>query len=209
MNYQPEYKYIPPFEYHFLTRIYDYILILAGFGRKFREKIVNAVEVKNGQKALDVGCGTGVFLHLLKQKYPGVFAVGIDPDQEALDISAKKFGPDVKLIKSFAEALPFENESFDIVFSTLAFHHMPTEIKEQAIQEIYRVLKPGGKLVIIDFGTAKHHWFYRIVTFWESFEYMRGNLQGLLPQFMQEAGFKNVKEDSIKFPVIHLLVGNK
>lgn len=191
--------------------MYDFILILAGFGKKFRKKIVNSVRINQHDQILDVGCGTGVFLELLKKQYPTVSITGIDPDKQALEIARKRLAKyqDFKLLNGFAESLPFENESFDIVFSTLAFHHMPTEIKEKAIREIYRVLKLDGKLAIVDFGTAKHHWFYRIVTFWEKIEYMEGNLQGLIPKYMEGVGFKNIKEDSLKFPVIHLLTGEK
>ncbi len=211
MNYKPDYQYIPPFELHTLTRVYDFVLILAGFGKKFRGKIVNSVEIKKSDKVLDIGCATGVFLQVLKHKYPEVYIVGIDPDKQALDIARNRLNKfsDVELIQGFGEALPFKNESFDIIFSTLAFHHMPTDIKQKCIIEIYRVLKNRGKLVIVDFGSAKHHWFYKYVTFWETFEYMEGNLQGLIPEFMKQIGFKNIKEDSIKFPVIHKLIGEK
>jgi len=211
MAYEPKYDYIPPFEFHPLTRIYDFVLIFAGFGKKFREKIVNSVEIKNADKVLDVGCGTGMFLKLLKEKHDGVEAIGIDPDKGALEIATKRLTKfkDVKLIRGFGETLPFEDETFDIVFSTLAFHHMPTDIKQKAIKEIFRVLKKGGKLAIVDFGTARHHRFYKIILFWEPFEYIKSNLDGVITKFMEEVGFKNVQEDSIKFPIIHLFRGEK
>ncbi len=211
MDYKPHYSYIPPLEFHALTRFYDLALISVGFGKKFRKKIVDAVEVKDSYTILDVGCGTGAFLEILRNRYPKVSAIGIDPDEQALSIASKRLQayPNVTFINSFAESLPFENDTFDTVYSTLAFHHLPTEIKKKAVEEIYRVLKPRGKLVIVDFGTAKHHRFYRTILFWEPFEYMEGNLQGLIPEFMKKAGFKNITEDSIKFPVIHLLIGAK
>ncbi len=211
MDYKPQYKYIPPFELHALTRFYDFILILGGFGKKFREKIVNSVEIKDSNKVLDVGCATGVFLQLLKRKYPKACVVGIDPDKQSLGIARRRLNKfsHVELIEGFGEALPFEKESFDIVFSTLVFHHMSTDIKQKCITEIYRILKKGGKLVIVDFGSTKHLWFYKYVTFWEPFEHVKGNLQGLIPEFMKQAGFKNIQEDSIKFPVIHKLIGEK
>jgi ubiquinone/menaquinone biosynthesis C-methylase UbiE len=211
MDYKPQYKYVPPFEFHLLTRVYDFALILVGFGRKFREKIVNAVEIKDDYKVLDIGCGTGVFLELLKEKYPKTSVVGIDPDKQALSIATKRLSKyqDVRLVNGFAEALPLDNQSADVVFSTLAFHHMPTDIKQKSINEIYRVLKPSGKLVIVDFGSTKHPNLYRFITFWEPVEYMKGNLDGLIPKFMQQTGFKNIKEDAVRFPVIHLVVGEK
>lgn len=207
MDYRPKYEYIPPSGYHWLTKFYDHLLILAGFGRKFREKIVNAIDIKPDDKILDVGCGTGIFLELLKKKYPVVSVIGIDPDQEALSIASKRLSlfQNVKLIKAFAEALPFENESFDIVFSTLVFHHLPNDVKQKAVAEIYRVLKPRGKVVIVDFGTSKHRNKYRFITFWENFEYLEGNLKGLIPEFMKQTGFENIEEDSIRWPVIHLI----
>ncbi len=211
MDYKPRYKYIPPFEFHPLTRVYDLALILVGFGRKFREKIVNAAEIKDNYCILDIGCGTGVFLELLKEKHPKVSVIGIDPDQQALSIAAKRLSKwqNAKLVNGFAEALSMGDQSADLVFSTLAFHHMPNDIKQKAISEIYRVLKPGGKLVIVDFGSTKYPNLYRFITFWEPFEYMKGNLNGLIPKFMQQAGFKNIKEDAVRFPIIHFVAGEK
>jgi ubiquinone/menaquinone biosynthesis C-methylase UbiE len=206
MEYQPKYKYVPPFELHPLTKFYDFILLLAGFGKKFRQKILGSVKIYDSYQIVDIGCGTGVFLELLKKNYPSISAIGIDPDEQALSIASKRLNKyqNIKLIKSFAEALPLADESMDIVFSTLAFHHMPDDIKLKAIGEIYRVLKIGGQLIIVDFGSSRHPGLYRFITFWEPYEYLRGNLNGLIPWFMKDAGFKNIEIDSLRWPIIHL-----
>lgn len=92
-------------------------------------------------RILDVGCGHGDFLKPVYDKTP--YTYGIDPDKEALDKN--------KLIKNkvvgTVEEIPFENNFFDLVVSEWVLEHLPDPVK--AFHEIYRVLKPGGKVVFL------------------------------------------------------------
>lgn len=210
MAYQPNYKYIPPFEFDFLTPIYDYTCSIIGLGKGFRQQVLKSVEIKSGQTILDVGCGTGVFLEVLKQKYPNVKAVGVDPDKKALKIACKRLADEgIELKESFAESLPLGDQSVDIVFSSLAFHHMPSVIKQKAIQEIHRVLRPGGKVVIADFGPMRNRILARVLFFWEKFEYLEGNLKGLIPQFLNQTGFRNVHSVATRSVIVEIIVAEK
>jgi ubiquinone/menaquinone biosynthesis C-methylase UbiE len=210
MSYIPDYKHIPPINWHILTPLYDFLCTISGLGPRLKKKVLGAVSLTEGMTVADIGCGTGVFLKIAKQKYPHIKFVGLDPDTQALDIAKNRFLKalvEVELIESFAEALPLADNSIDICFSTLAFHHMPNNVKRGAIQEMYRILKPNGIVVIADFGESKNS-FFRKALFFETLEYIEGNFKGVIPQFLQEAHF-TVTSTTHHFPGIDIIVAKK
>lgn len=211
MLYQPDYKYIPPAHFHILTPLYDFLCILLGLGKKFRKQILTKIPIKETDTVLDVGCGTGILLLMLKEKYPDLHVIGLDPDRKALEIAKKRLDKysDIQLINTFAETIPLENNSIDIVLSVLTFHHLPERIKKKAIYEIYRILKTGGKLSIIDFGKIDN-WLIRKLFFFEKRKYFTGNVQGLIIDYLKEAGFKNTIIIKDKLPLfICIIVAEK
>lgn len=212
MDYKPDYKYIPPANIHWLTRIYDTLCSLLGLGKNFQKKILEKIEIKAGDAVLDVGCGTGVFLEMAVKNFPESKFIGIDPDEASLAIAHKRIARylNATLIKAFAESLPLSNESIDICFSTLAFHHMPDEIKKKAVAEIHRVLKERGKVLIADFGKVENKIIKGIVKTSLSWEkYIEENLDGKIFEYLAETGFKNIKVAGKKFPVIQLILAEK
>lgn len=94
-----------------------------------------------GNKVLDVGCGTGMFLGKFKEL--GAEVYGIDVDEDKVRIAKEKY---VNVMKAPAEDLPYKDKFFDIVWSHEVLEHVDNDRK--AIQESIRVLKPGGKLVV-------------------------------------------------------------
>lgn len=211
MNYKPSYRYIPPIKWHWQTPFYDFLCALTGLGKRFREKVLQSISLRDGYTVADIGCGTGVFLEIAKRRYPAVQFVGLDPDEKALDIAKRQLaraGLAVELTQAYAESLPLASDSIDVCFSTLAFHHMPDEIKRKAAQEIYRALKPGGVVVIADFGESKS-FFLRKLLFFEKIEYLEGNLKGFIPRYLQEAGFKAPEVVGAHFPGIRILKAQK
>lgn len=211
MSYHPDYKYLPPIAWPILTPLYDFFCLLVGLGSRFKRKVLNSVSLQNGMTAADIGCGTGVFLKVAKQKYPEVDFIGIDPDKPTLAIAERRLASNhlvVELKVGFAESLPLADGSVDVCFSTLAFHHLPSEVKRGAAQEIYRVLKPGGRAVISDFGERKNRGLYKLL-FFEKLEYLAGNLQGLIPRALQAAGFQNIRVIGRHFPGLDIIVAEK
>lgn len=203
MVYQPNYKYIPPLNRDFLTPIYDTVNGFIGLGKRFLRKVLAVIEIQNGHTVLDIGCGTGVLLALGKQRYPHTRFIGIDPDTQALSIAKNRFAKnnlEVELVQAFAESIPLPDSSIDRVVSSLVFHHLPDEIKCKAIQEIYRILKPGGKVVIADFGPTKVNWMPKLLHLFENIEYLKGSLQGLIPAYLRDTGFTSVKVIAKYFP---------
>lgn len=212
MPYKPNYKYIPPLNKDFLTPIYDFVSNLIGFGKRFLRRVLDAAEIQNGNTVLDIGCGTGVLLLLGKKKFPGASFIGVDPNEKALHIAKRRFtkaNVDIKVIQAFGEDLPLPNVSIDVVASSLAFHHMPNKAKVKTIQEIKRVLKPGGRVVIADFGPTNVKWIPKLSHLFIHIEHLEGNLRGLIPKTLKETGFEDIQTVSKSFPSMHTIVAKK
>lgn len=133
-------------------------LLLLGRERAFRERLVQLARLEPGQSVLDVGCGTGSLAIAVKQRvgHPGTVQ-GIDASREMIARARKKAskaGVDVTFTHGVVEALPFPDGQFDAVLSTLMLHHLPREARNQCAREVRRVLKPGGRVLAVDFGRA-------------------------------------------------------
>jgi ubiquinone/menaquinone biosynthesis C-methylase UbiE len=99
---------------------------------------------------LDVGCGTGLLLHQATRLFPQAELTGVDPAPEMVDVAQSSVpeGIPVRFVLGAAEALPFAAASFDLVFTTMSFHHWADQPK--ALAEVRRVLAPRGLFVLTD-----------------------------------------------------------
>jgi ubiquinone/menaquinone biosynthesis C-methylase UbiE len=133
-------------------------LLLLGKERAFRERLVRLARLEPGQSVLDIGCGTGSLAIAAKRRVgPSGTAEGIDASPEMIDRArrkARKAGLDLTFTTGVVEALPFPDGHFDAVLSTLMLHHLPREARQQCAREIRRVLKPGGRVLAVDFGRS-------------------------------------------------------
>lgn len=98
---------------------------------------------------LDVGCGTGTHLDLYQSAGCEVF--GIDSSPAMLDVARHKLGPQAELHQGDAAHMPYENGTFDLVMVTLTLHEMPPQTRSAVLDEMTRVLKPGGRILVIDY----------------------------------------------------------
>jgi ubiquinone/menaquinone biosynthesis C-methylase UbiE len=133
-------------------------IVLLGRERIFREKLVRLARLEPGESILDVGCGTGTLAITAKQRVGPTGAVyGIDASPEMIARArkkAKKASADVVFNYGVAEALPFPDSHFDAVLATLMLHHLPVKARRQCVCEIRRVLRPGGRVLAVDFGRS-------------------------------------------------------
>ncbi|HEU5379881.1 MAG TPA: methyltransferase domain-containing protein [Ktedonobacteraceae bacterium] len=97
---------------------------------------------------LDIGCGSGRLLRKAHDFWPEAHLSGIDPAQNMLEV-ARHLTPGARFSIGFGEALPLEDASVDLAFSTISFHHW----RDQAagVREVARVLRPGGSFLLADF----------------------------------------------------------
>ncbi len=96
---------------------------------------------------IDVGCGTGRLLRAAAIRWPEAQLFGVDPAEQMVS-EAKRLIPDATFRFASAESLPFPEQTADIVFSSLSFHHWSNQTK--GLQEVARVLRPGGLFCLAD-----------------------------------------------------------
>jgi ubiquinone/menaquinone biosynthesis C-methylase UbiE len=103
-------------------------------------------------RLLDIGCGTGRFLDLVKQCWPRLPSVGLDLSEPYIKLAKHELRrySRINLLVGNAESIPATNASYDVVTSIFMFHELPPKVRRIIIGECARVLKPGGRLVLVD-----------------------------------------------------------
>ena len=195
---------------------YDTFGNIAALGHMgmLRAMTVDYAQLKAGEKVLDVGCGTGGVTIPAKQRVgQSGQAAGIDPAPEMIAVARKKAARarlEIDFRVGVIESLPYPNASFDVVTSSLMMHHLPHELQVEGLAEIYRVLKPGGRIFIADMlrlSKSLHDRLFAMLTL-HGGRVERFGIQDL-PKTMEEAGFENVQLLEESFLTIGFLRANK
>ena len=122
----------------------------------FRAEQLDLAGVRDGEVLLDVGCGTGSLAILAARRVgPRGSVVGVDPSPEMVARATgkgRRAGVDATFRAGIAQALPFEDARFDVVTCTLVLHQLPPDALHAAFAEFRRVLKPEGRLLLVDIG---------------------------------------------------------
>jgi ubiquinone/menaquinone biosynthesis C-methylase UbiE len=136
---------------------YDLTVWLAMLGKErgLRERLLQLAGINDGERIMDVGCGTGTLAIAAKQRVgQGGAVYGIDASPEMLaraEKKARKANVEVLFHNGLAEALPFQSSFFDTALCTVMLHHLPPKTRRQCAAEVQRVLKPRGRLLVVDF----------------------------------------------------------
>ena len=190
-------SYIPAFSNRLFTPFYDFIMKWAALEPIFKPRLVMQARLKRSYRILDVGCGTATLTILIKKTQPESEVVGLDGDLEILEIAKSKIakaGFSIRLDYGMAFDLPYPRGSFDRVFSSMVLHHLTHENKLRSVEEMFRVLKPGGELHVADFGKPQNILMYLVSLVMRHLEQTSDLIQGSLPKLLSKAGFCRVEE---------------
>lgn len=150
--------FLPGMGRTWLLPLYDLFTRVARV-RALHERTVELAGISPGQTVLDVGCGTGNLSFSVLRAVPGAVVTGHDPDDAALRIAARKAGRRgvrLSLVQGYADRLLPEDGTVDHVVSSLALHHVDDAGREGFGREAHRILRPGGRVTIVDFGAPDH-----------------------------------------------------
>ena len=188
--------FIPAAGHDWLLPFYDPFVKLLGVKSAHRQ-LVDQAQLQPGHRILEIGCGTGNLTILIKTVDPAAEVVGLDPDPKALaraQRKAERQGVSVQLDRGFSDELPYTDGSYDRVLSAFMFHHLNRDEKKQSLQEIRRVLRPGGSLHLLDFGGAHEGSGGLIARLLHRSDRLRDNSVGTILTLMEEADFADPRE---------------
>lgn len=132
-------------------------VVFLGRRRRVYRRISEVSAAHRGERVLDVGCGGGYLSRLLASAVGDEGRItGVDPSATAIEYARRKAPGNCEFVVGVAQHLDQPDESFDLVTSTLAVHHIPEEVRPEAFKQMYRVLRPGGRLLVADFRPGGH-----------------------------------------------------
>lgn len=195
------------------AQFYDAVVKFMTLGQdgELRKKSIELAGLKPGETVLDVGCGTGdLTLAASKRIGSSGKVYGIDAAKEMIEVAARKAAR-AKLAVTFQveaiERLSFADNTFDVVMSSLMMHHLPGDLKARGLKEVYRVLKPGGRVFIVDGSqpTSAAPWLLKHLMS----HMVHGAGVEMLPGLLQEIGFTQINSGEVALGVVGFVSGYK
>ncbi|MED3794392.1 class I SAM-dependent methyltransferase [Niallia alba] len=194
-------EYIPALKYHWMTRFYDPLIQWGIQEKKFKTHLVKQATLQPNETIMDLACGTGTLALLIQQSQPGVQVIGVDADPKILSIAKGKIKEtqvnNITFEEGFSDKLPFSNNLFHHIFTSLFIHHLTQEMKKKTFEEVYRTLRSGGQFHIIDFEKPQN-WLMRVaffsIQFLDGFETTSNHVKGIIPNLLKETGFVSIEE---------------
>lgn len=176
---------------------YDRGCALVGLGRRFRKETLRHAALAAGERVLDVGCGTGLLTRRAAEAVgPTGAVVGLDPARRMITVArrrAERANSRAEFRIGVIERLPFDDGHFDVVLLSLMLHHLPPELKREGLSEVYRALKPGGRLLVVDLDRPGNALWWMLFWPWLLVPMIAANLRGEIPDYLRAAGFTEVR----------------
>ncbi|MGH1434896.1 MAG: class I SAM-dependent methyltransferase [Lewinella sp.] len=194
-------KYTPALGHDQFTNWYDQVIAWTMPEEEFRTKLIQQLSPNPSERILEFGFGTIENLIYIIRAEPNVNYSGLDIDPNVKVLAKEKLSKLKFLVKAELSlyeggAFPYEDNSFDKVFSCLVFHQLQREEKVNALKEIYRVLKKDGMILICDWDKPSSFLtslgFYAVQVL-DGFATTADSRKGILIDLMKESGFSNAK----------------
>ncbi|MER6257062.1 methyltransferase domain-containing protein [Streptomyces sp. NPDC001584] len=188
------------------TGLYDPVAALVR-ERLWRGLLAMHVAPRPGEVIVDVGCGTGSQALLLHRVEPAAHVIGIDPDPRILTVARRKAegagaGTAIDWRQGMGDELAgtLGAGSADTAVSSLVLHQCPLPMKRAILAALHTVLRPGGRLVLADYGLQRTRLMrtaFRVVQLADGRADTQPNADGILPSLITEAGFDGVREAEV------------
>ncbi len=202
----------------YAAALYDYLepVLMLGQHAEYDTRILSLLELTPACRVLDLGCGTGVLTSRIAGQLDagaGGICLGIDAAAKMIKVARRKRETEAcRFDVAAAEDLPYDRESFDAVVSSLFFHHLPLDLKEKALLEAWRVLRPGGQLIVADMHSPTT-WIGALVSHVSRWFFMQPqigeNIRGVMPGLIEKAGFEKPVQVCTFFGYIALFSSRK
>lgn len=197
---EPPNRYVPAAGRKGLSALYDPAMALTMRENAWRPDVIAAVlSDPQPNDVVDVGAGTGTFVAALAERAPRAKISGIDGDPAILARAALKvagYGDRVELREGLAQHLPLADNSVDAVVMTLVLHHLDTVTKRAALTEARRVLRPGRRIVVADWGKPADRFsrgLFFLLQLLDGFDTTRAHAAGEIPDTIESCGFDDVQ----------------
>lgn len=191
VNTKSKETFLPAANWDWLLPLYDPFVKLLG-GEAARKQLLEEAQLQAGHNVLDIGCGTGTLAILARQLHPDIVVTGLDPDPKALTRAKRKAahaGVSAAFDHGFGDQLPYAAATFDRVFSSLMYHHLPSQQKETVLREVHRVLRSGGEFHLCDFEVNASGMRGLMLRLSHPRELLKDNTEVRVLSLMQRAGF--------------------
>lgn len=191
--------YLPAAGHDVLLPAFDLLSRLLGTPA-LHDRLIEQAELRPGHRVIEIGCGTGNLVIKAVRAQPAAEVIGSDPDPRALARAERKAQglTGLRFERGYAQNLPHPDAAFDRVLSALMLHHLPTDIKAAALAEARRVLRPGGRIHLVDVGGD----ITRANTFVGRLLLRNGHVEAnlALPHLLDAAGFDHTLISSESHP---------
>jgi ubiquinone/menaquinone biosynthesis C-methylase UbiE len=190
--------YLPAAGHDWMLPLYDPLVKLLG-GDVARRALLDQAFIQPGHRVLDVGCGTGTLVVLIKRLHPDVDVIGLDPDPRVLARArrkAERASVSIQFDHGFSDALPYTDASVDRVYSSFMFHHLQRDEKQGTLREVRRVLRPGGVFRLLDFGGPESGDNGFLAHLIHSSHHLRDNSEERIVALLNQAGLVGPKKVS-------------
>ncbi len=205
-------------------------LISLGVDQGWRRKTVQALQLPAAGRCLDLATGTADLALLIARTHPECRVIGVDPSTKMMDVGrdkvdAAKLSSRVELLEGDAQQLDFDDSTFDGVTMAFGIRNVPN--REQALREMVRVTRAGGKIAILELSEPRSgvlrsfaRWHMHRVVPWlggllsgsREYSYLPQSIAAFPPpdtfvEMMERAGMRDVSARALTFGVCHLYVG--
>jgi demethylmenaquinone methyltransferase/2-methoxy-6-polyprenyl-1,4-benzoquinol methylase len=197
-----------------IAHVYDplvrFISSFFGGEESLRRLTIDKMDLKHGQKVLDVCCGTGTLCAMIAEEIRSDGeVVGVDLSENMLKKAENNRKDNMRFCYANAEEIPYADGYFDRASVTFGLHEMPHSVRMNVLREMRRVLKPGGKIIVLDYAYPKRTLAVLLFKVWMLVEgeTARDFIRRDLSSMIRDAGFDVIEQNVYWMNTIRIVSG--